>query len=481
MLGRSLRGDSPVNDVVGPYRSVLWAYGKGHLDHPFIVLAIRSLLEHGCEVTMINAQDAPANAGYSSIVTFYPKRVAESWDRNIEWLLWLRDLSHRLQEPITRYFVKSRTGRLSEHWRLIQVVPLFAFVCVMFVLRRMLRGWATIRFHWLETSKPLIKSVRHLLVRRCDVIVATRPIECFVAFAAARLRGKRFVYYPFELYGCQHGRSSVVAAYLERKMLKLGVDALITQNSKRGEVYRNRGAAFEPVIVRNFKPCQLVRGGLLRPLLGLRPEQRIVLYEGGLMPGRWLANLARASLLFKDGTVLVMMGSKTSWWRDHAAEFVCEPQAMGRLIVMDAVPQDRLLDHVADADVGVIIYDDAVLNNVYCEPGKLSDYVHAGVPVIAPDFPTISPLIEELGIGVCFQGGTPEMIAAAVHAVLLKGRNAWQPSLMRAAPWVDWATQSPALISAITGGEKPQPDHFGASSRPKAATRESSLMTAKLV
>ena len=447
-------------DALGPCRSVIWIYGKNHLDRPFLVLSIDSLLACGCQVTVIDANGVPAQAGYSRIGAFDPMPAYERWVRLKDFSrIYLKGIQNWAQRPITTYFHRSRTGTWRDvlliRWRLVEVIPLYVAIRFITLLRILLRAWGTARLRWFSPLQRNINAAGHLLFRPCDVIVATRPPECIVAFVVARLRRKRFVYYPFELYGCQHSRSSTVMAYFERQMLKRGVDALITQNSHRATVYRQRGARIEPVIIRNFKPLRTAKGGLLRTALGLRREQRIVLYEGGLTQGRWLDNLARASMVFDSNVVFVMLGSRNSWWRQHADEFVAVPQSMGRLIIADAVPHDVLIDYVADADVGVIIYDDAVLNNFYCEPGKLSDYVHAMVPVIAPDFPTIAPLIKELGVGVCFHGGTPQAIAKAVQEVLKKDRRTWQIALARAAGLIDWSSQSPSLIAAVTGGRAP--------------------------
>jgi glycosyltransferase involved in cell wall biosynthesis len=292
-----------------------------------------------------------------------------------------------------------------------------------------------------------------LLTIKADVIVASRPPAAVVAFPIARLRRKRFVYYPFELYGCQFSPYSPLLARLEKWMLRRGVDALITQNEHRADIYRQRGNRKPPVLVHNYKPFQDVRPtNTLRQKLNIGPETRIALYEGVLGDGRWLDRVAAASLLLPPQSVLVMMGPQQGWWRKNAASFLSEPVRRGRLIVTEEVAHDSLLPYVADADVGIIIYDDSVLNNYLCEPGKLSDYVLAGVPVVAPRFPTIAPIVEALGIGACFENGSPEAIASAISQVLSPGRESWGAALDAARHRLIWSTQGPAFIAAVTGG-----------------------------
>ncbi len=153
-----------------------------------------------------------------------------------------------------------------------------------------------------------------------------------------------------------------------------------------------------------------------------------------------------------EDVVLVMMGQEKLKWRQvHAAE-IKAALATGRLILAGPVPHDELLDYVADADVGVIIYDDSVRNNVFCEPGKLSDYISVGVPVVAPNFPTIGPVVQGRGLGLCFDGHSPEAIAATLKAVLAKPKPRWAAALRRACSELTWETQAPNLLAAVQGG-----------------------------
>jgi hypothetical protein len=95
-----------------------------------------------------------------------------------------------------------------------------------------------------------------------------------------------------------------------------------------------------------------------------------------------------------------------------------------------------------------------VRNNVLCEPGKLGDYVTSGVPVIAPAFPTIEPVVRELDIGVCFARGEPPEIARAIMTVLKKGKLAWRDALQDASDELIWETQEAGFLYAVSGRQQ---------------------------
>jgi glycosyltransferase involved in cell wall biosynthesis len=309
-----------------------------------------------------------------------------------------------------------------------------------------------LRYDTLDLWALYVRGFRKLMRLPADVIVASRPEAAITAFLAAKLRGKRFVYFPFELYGEQITRPNPLLLWAERLILRRA-DAVITQNAERARVYvEERGAATTPFIVHNYKTAQPTRrGGRLRPALGVPAAQRIVLYEGLLIPGRWLDRLAQSVLHLPDDVSVVLMGREKMGWRASVAEALAPALATGRLHILPPVSHHDLPDWVADADAGVVIYDDAVRNNLYCEPGKLTDYLSVGVPVVAPDFPTVGPLVRNLGVGGVFEGGEPQAIARAVLAVLARPRSEWRGALDGACASLTWESQTPALMAAVTG------------------------------
>lgn len=293
-----------------------------------------------------------------------------------------------------------------------------------------------------------------LLRLRPRVIIVSRPTDAALGWPAARLLRSRLVYYPFEVFGEQHYAVPRILRAFEVQLLKRGVDAVITQNQQRANIYATeRGARVPPAIVHNFKPARAVRpSGKLRARLGLPPECRIALYEGRLIEGRGLDRLVRAARHLAPLTRLVFMGEDEPWWSQRIQQWLRDPLIAGKVSRAPWVPLDEVAEYAADADVGVIIYDDAVRNNVYCEPGKLSDFVLAGVPVVVPDFPTVAPIVREYRIGAVFPGrAEPETLAATIESVLAQPRESWAGPMARARAALVWETQVPEFLRTVTG------------------------------
>jgi glycosyltransferase involved in cell wall biosynthesis len=82
------------------------------------------------------------------------------------------------------------------------------------------------------------------------------------------------------------------------------------------------------------------------------------------------------------------------------------------------VPLDQVIDFAASADVGVSPAIPNSLNDAYSLPNKLFQYMAAGVPVVASDFPQVREVVEGSGAGWCVDARDPDAIARALDEVI---------------------------------------------------------------
>ena len=444
-------------------RRVIWAYDREHTLHPFIVLGLKSLVDAGWCAAVVSADKAAEGAPYQSFDDFSFETRVKNYMRVIFDVRGKLEqdaiLVKRRREKLARRIAETGPGRLLTGFKRLRFQAkeraLFAHHESIQGWREVLKRTANLRRLTVDTWDVYLRGFSRLMRTPGDVMIASRPEAAVWACIAARLRGMRFVYFPFELYGEQITTPNPLVAWLERVMLRHFVDAVLTQNDCRAEVLvKERGSRVTPLLVHNYKPIHSEKRppGRLRAKHKIAAGKKIVLYEGVIVDGRWLEYVAQAVLCLPENVVMVMMGQEKMKWRQvHAAE-IKDALATGRLILAPPVPHGELLDYVADADVGVIIYDDSVRNNVFCEPGKLSDYISVGVPVVAPNFPTIGPVVQGRGLGLCFDGHSPEAIAATLKSVLAKPKSRWAAALRRACSELTWETQAPNLLAAVEGG-----------------------------
>jgi glycosyltransferase involved in cell wall biosynthesis len=380
-------------------------YEKNHLKHPFIKLLIKSLSECSAEIEL-------------TVVSFaFSNEVAKQWPGRF---VALTDWIHH----------KADNGRPFKQ----------AYGS---------RGM----------SLKLIKSALGIFKQnRPDVIISFLPIGFLAAQLYTMRRRCWTVYYPFELYGKQRSEYSkyVILAEILGFMLKPG--AFITQNDMRANFYRNnRFCRTLPFIAHNYKERRTTQtmDSEIFVRHGVPKGKKVVLYQGMLAVGRWIDRLVQAAKFLDDDAVLVLMGPKQKpWWDDTISPLLDNPELEGRLFILESVAHEKVSTYASAAAAGVILYDDSVLNNIYCEPGKIGDFVHAGVPVVAPGFPSIKQVINEHNLGIVFEDFSSEGIANAMNEVLTLPKSHFNKSLLMAANHMNWEAQWPFLKEVIFGKKR---------------------------
>jgi glycosyltransferase involved in cell wall biosynthesis len=94
--------------------------------------------------------------------------------------------------------------------------------------------------------------------------------------------------------------------------------------------------------------------------------------------------------------------------------------------ICQAVPRARLLACLHEADAGLVYYPYSELpsiNQRYCAPTKMYEYIAAGLPVVASVNPPMLELIQGNGLGVCAEDDSPEALRRAIDAVLDQTAN----------------------------------------------------------
>jgi glycosyltransferase involved in cell wall biosynthesis len=291
---------------------------------------------------------------------------------------------------------------------------------------------------------------------RTELIIASDPDVGCIGKILSVLKGIPFVYYPFELYGEEYSRSQNLTTsfwmWAEKMLLRSSIDLLVTQNEERASVYTNdRGATIRPLIIRNYKPRVTVSAtGTLRRRIAVSDGQRIVLYQGALRPGRCLEQLVEAATMIADDAVLVLLGHDSAYARQYLYPIIGQHDLSNKVFLVPGVAADALPPLVADADVGVVIYEGVGRNNLFCAPGKLSDYVNASVPVVVPPFPPMRSLLVAHQFGVCYETCSPLSIALAINRVLAIPKAEWRDRMRSVQSEMIWETQEPLFVSAIT-------------------------------
>ena len=73
-----------------------------------------------------------------------------------------------------------------------------------------------------------------------------------------------------------------------------------------------------------------------------------------------------------------------------------------RVKILPFVPQEELVAEISNYDIGLLPYINVSLNNKFCLPNKLFQYIEAGTAILANDLPDVASLLKENECGLCY-------------------------------------------------------------------------------
>ena len=234
-------------------------------------------------------------------------------------------------------------------------------------------------------------------------------------FLAKWWTGKKLIYDFHELFTEQYKEGIKTKLWhlfysgLERLLIKR-TDFRLTVCRSLGEWVTERYRINGIVTIRNVPPLQEWSSSPARD-----DYEQVILYHGGYYSDRGLEQLIESARYLQSGTIVLRgYGSLEC----HLRALVKDLRVEKRVVFASPVPVEDLVRAASVADVGVIPYIPFCLNNRFCLPNKLFEYMMAGLAVVGSNLPELRSIILDQQIGDVFDPQDPRDIARAINAVL---------------------------------------------------------------
>lgn len=310
----------------------------------------------------------------------------------------------------------------------------------------------------MQTILTALRFVSHALRNKANLYVAHDIETLPAAIVAGKIHRQPVVYDAHELASEQLDPSSARNRFIRRLERRLipRVDRIIVPNQSRAEYYQARHRLrSKPVVVLNCPPtASWTKTDRLRECLHLHVDTRIVVYHGGMVPGRALEELIQAASYFDEDIVLVMIGEPIAFFRDVLEPLWRMEGLQNRVVFLPYMPYSEVMQYVAGADLGVVIYKNINWNNYLCAPTKIYEYIMADVPFVAANFPEIERLLAEYPVGLTFDPDEPQSIAKAINMFFVltaAEREEITFHLRQARRRFTWEAESQKLVAALAG------------------------------
>jgi glycosyltransferase involved in cell wall biosynthesis len=116
--------------------------------------------------------------------------------------------------------------------------------------------------------------------------------------------------------------------------------------------------------------------------------------------------------------VLIVLGGIHDG-KENYHKKVAELELEQHLIIVDQIPFTQVLEYLNIANLGLVAVQPWSKSLVYSLPRKFLEYICAGLPVIASDFPEIRHLVQKYQLGLLIDPENPHALASAIETIAL--------------------------------------------------------------
>jgi len=178
------------------------------------------------------------------------------------------------------------------------------------------------------------------------------------------------------------------------------------------------------------------------PILNTKKPK--ILYQGALNIGRGIAETIRAMKYLPDYEfIIVGNGDCTTELKNLARELELEAQVK----FIGAIPFEQLQEYQEEVLTGICLLHEMGLNYYHSLPNRIFDYMQAGIPVIASNFPDMAEIVKRNNTGLIIDTLEPPEIALYIREACENEelRKTWQRTIPEAARKYTWENESEVM------------------------------------
>jgi glycosyltransferase involved in cell wall biosynthesis len=148
-------------------------------------------------------------------------------------------------------------------------------------------------------------------------------------------------------------------------------------------------------------------------MTGGDPDAFVLMLHGGYSELRMTPQLVEALASLPRHIRLVMTGGTPT--PDKVDEIFARLGVSDRIVRLPRMDFDELLSYTVNADAAVLLYKNSDLGNFFTAPGRLTEYLICGLPLLASDHTGLENLVLRYKTGETADATQPSSIAAAIQ------------------------------------------------------------------
>jgi glycosyltransferase involved in cell wall biosynthesis len=241
-----------------------------------------------------------------------------------------------------------------------------------------------------------------------DLVVGVEPFGLISAMLLAHLNPAPAIYYNLELYKeshCKHKEEYLLKG-LEKQAARNCL-LVIVPDAKRGAVLAAENQIKDSYI--RFLPVstkgEQVREGhvYFRRKFNILDDKKVLIYAGHFADWALCREIVASSNAWPDKYVLIMHTWQKDIRQNRYLDDLKRAAGSNVFFSLDPIPRDMFPSALSSADAGLLFYNQSDENNTETgsSSNKLTQYLKAGLPVIASDSISHLEIFDRFHCGVC--------------------------------------------------------------------------------
>ncbi|MCJ7647309.1 MAG: glycosyltransferase [Candidatus Lokiarchaeota archaeon] len=294
----------------------------------------------------------------------------------------------------------------------------------------------------------------NLIKSKASIIFAEDVYTLPFAVIFSILKNGEVIYDSRELYGHLAGlrKRKIVQTILRviEKIFIRGAYKIITTGNLDSEYIEKEFDLKDTIVIRNLPfIADIIEPFNFRKHFDLNGDVKILLYQGVILHGRGLRSIFEA-LNRINNCVLVILGDGE--YREFYQNLANEKGLSNRVFFWGKVEQPKLLEYTAGADIGLTIIENLSLSYYYALPNKMFEYIQAGIPVLASNFPQMKEIIDRYKVGLYIDPENIDEIVDSLNILINNNelRNNLKSNCIIAAKELNWNKEINKLFDLIS-------------------------------
>lgn len=304
-----------------------------------------------------------------------------------------------------------------------------------------------------STLKGPLLLIRFWLFSICYAIKNKKSIKLlymhdyyvpFIGLLLSKILSKKWVYDAHELLlqrkGHKYSMRELFFIILERIAIRKA-NLVISANEERKRIITYIYKLKSSISVSNIAPCS-------HNSIGINHENTIV-YQGIMSEERQISKYINMMVLLPEYVKMKLIGNGPDI--DMYKQQVKNLGLENRVILTGRIPYSKLIEESKVCKIGIVSYLMDDLNNYYCSPNKLYEYVQSGIPVIVSPQPFLVSVVKTYKIGEVWDINKEGENSFKEKAIkILKNFNTYQENMPQFNKHFNYDSEMLKLKEAIT-------------------------------